>query len=135
MRGRSQSAKRMLEVQKHLHSVEELKYLRLKQQIDKCETEQRELTEALSSEDALHGLFLDMSVRRIKALKQEEIRLMPLLQEQARVLVDHGGRIKNTERLVKELEYEELRAEERSDLEEILEVMLAKGSASLKQDR
>jgi hypothetical protein len=135
MRGRSQNAKRMLEVQKHLHSIEELKYLRLKQQIDKCETEQRELTEALSSEDALHGLFLDMSVRRIKALKQEEIRLMPLLQKQARVLVDHGGRIKNTERLVKELEYEERRDEERSDLEEILEVMLAKRSASLKQDR
>ena len=135
MQGRSQSAKRMLEVQKHLHSIEELKYLRLKQQIDKCETEQRELTEALSSEDALHGLFLDMSVRRIQALKQEEIRLMPLLQKQARVLVDHGGRIKNTERLVKELEYEERRDEERSDLEEILEVMLAKSSASLKQDR
>jgi hypothetical protein len=135
MRGRSQNAKRMLEVQKHLHSIEELKYLRLKQQIDKCETEQRELTEALSSEDALHGLFLDMSVRRIQALKQEEIRLMPLLQKQARVLVDHGGRIKNTERLVKELEYEERRDEERSDLEEILEVMLAKSSASLKQDR
>jgi glutamine phosphoribosylpyrophosphate amidotransferase len=89
----------------------------------------------LSSEDALHGLFLDMSVRRIQALKQEEIRLMPLLQKQARVLVEHGGRIKNTERLVEELEYEERRAEERSDLEEILEVMLAKGSASLKQDR
>ena len=51
------------------------------------------------------------------------------------MLVDHGGRIKNTERLVKELEYEERRAEERSDLEEILEVMLAKSSASLKQDR
>jgi hypothetical protein len=135
MRGRSQNAKRMLEVQKHLHSIEELKYLRLKQQIDKCETEQRELTETLSSEDALHGLFLDMSVRRIKALKQEEIRLMPLLQKQASVLVDHGGRIKNTERLVKELEYEERRDEERSDLEEILEVMLAKRSASLKQDR
>jgi hypothetical protein len=135
MRGRSQNAKRMLEVQKHLHSIEELKYLRLKQQIDKCETEQRELTEALSSEDALHGLFLDMSVRRIQALKQEGIRLMPLLQKQARVLVDHGGRIKNTERLVKELEYEERRDEDRSDLEEILEVMLAKSSASLKQDR
>src|SRR5262245_35702247 len=135
MRSKAQNAKRMLEVQKHLHSMEELKYLRLKQQIDKCEVEQRELTEALSSEDALHGLFLDMSVRRIKALQQEEIRLMPLLQKQARVLVDHGGRIKSTERLVEELEYEERRAEERSDLEEILEVTLARGSASLKQDR
>lgn len=135
MRGRSQSAKRMLEVQKHLHSIEELKYLRLKQQIDKCESEQRELTEALSGEDALLGLFLDMSVRRIQALKQEEVRLIPLLQKQARVLVDHGGRIKSTERLVEELEYEERRAEERSDLEEVLEVTLARGRASLKQDR
>jgi hypothetical protein len=135
MKSKAQSAKRMLEVQKHLHSIEELKYLRLKQQIDKCEVEQQELTEALSSEDALHGLFLDMSVRRIKALQQEALQLMPLLQTQARVLVDHGGRIKTTERLVDELEYEERRAEERSDLEEILEVTLARASASLKQDR
>jgi hypothetical protein len=132
---RSKSAKRMLEVQKHLHSIEELKYLRLKQQIDKCETEQRELTEALSSDDALHGLFLDMSVKRIQALKLEENRLMPILQRQARVLVDHGGRVKNTEKLVEELQYEERRAEERSDLDEIIEVTLAKHSASLKQDQ
>jgi hypothetical protein len=132
---RSKAAKRMLEVQKHLHSIEELKYLRLKQHIDKCEAEQRELTEALSTEDALHGLFLDMSVKRIHALKLEESRLMPLLQRQARVLVDHGGRVKNTERLVEELAYEERRAEERSDLDEIIEVMLARRSASLKQDQ
>lgn len=125
----------MLEVQKHLHSIEELKYLRIKQELDKCEAEQRELTDALSAEDALYGLFLDMSVKRIQALKQEEIRLMPLLQRQARVLVDHGGRVKNTERLVEELEYEERRAAERSELDEIIEVTLAKGSASLKQDQ
>ncbi len=43
--GQAQSAKRMLEVQKHLHSIEELYHLRLKQQIDKCETSS-ELTEA-----------------------------------------------------------------------------------------
>jgi hypothetical protein len=89
----------------------------------------------LSSDDALHGLFLDMSVKRIQALKLEEGRLMPLLQRQSRVLVDHGGRVKNTEKLVEELQYEERRAEERSDLDEIIEVTLAKQSASLKQDQ
>src|SRR5690606_7676641 len=128
-------ARRMFTVQKHLHRLEELKYVKLAQEIDRCEAEQRELTKALAADDALHGLFLDMSVRRIQALKLEESRLKPLLARQGRALADHGRRVNITERLVRELDNEERRAEERWELEEILEVSLVLSSASLKQDQ
>lgn len=134
MRDRAKSLKRILEVQRHLHSLEELKFARLKQQVVTCQTEQRELTEALSEEGALRGLFMDVTVRRIKSLQQEESRLAPLLDAQARVLVEHGGRMRNSERLSDELAVEMRREEERRELESLLEAGFAL-RASSKQDR
>ena len=135
MRDRVRSLKRILEVQKHLHSVEELKFARLKQKVQECQSEQRALSEALSEEGALHGLFLDMTVRRLKSLQQEEGRLMPELEAQARVLVEHGGRMRNSERLSEELALEVAREEERRELEVLLEARFAQEGASSKQDR
>lgn len=71
MRDRAKSLKRILEVQRQLHALEELKFARLKQKVAECQTEQRALTEALSGEEALAGLFMDVTVRRIKALQLE----------------------------------------------------------------
>ncbi|MBN8911418.1 MAG: hypothetical protein J0H65_05025 [Rhizobiales bacterium] len=135
MRDRVRSLKRILEVQRHLHNVEELKFARLKQKVDQCRSEQQALSDALSGEGALHGLFLDMTVRRIKSLQQEEGRLMPELEAQARVLVEHGGRMRNSERLSEELSREVRREEERRDLEALLEARLAQDSASSEQDQ
>ena len=135
MRDRAKSLKRILEVQRHLHSLEELKFARLKQQMTRCQSEQQELTETLSGEGALHGLFTDMTVRRIKSLQQEEARLTPQLDAQAKVLVEHGGRMRNSERLAEELAVEVRREDERRELERLLEAGFAQRGASSKQDR
>ncbi|MCC7253298.1 hypothetical protein [Hyphomicrobium sp.] len=135
MRDRARSLKRILEVQRHLHNVEELKFARLKQQAARCQSEQQALTEALSNDGALHGLFLDMTVRRIKSLQQEERRLAPEIEAQARVLVEHGGRMRNSERLAEELARELARDDERRELERLLEAGFARRSASSEQDR
>lgn len=135
MRDRVRSLKRILEVQRHLHSVEEVKFARLKQKVQECQNEQRALSEALSEEGALHGLFLDVTVRRIKSLQQDESRLMPLLDAQAKVLVEHGGRMRNSERLADALAVEVAREDERRELEELLEARLAQDAASSKQDQ
>jgi hypothetical protein len=135
MRDRVKSLKRILEVQRHLHSMEELKYARLKQAITRCQGEQRELSGALSDDDALHGLFMDVTVRRLKSLQQEEQRLAPQVDAQARVLTAHGGRLRNSERLAEELQVEMRRVEEREELERLLETGLALRRASSEQDR
>jgi phage terminase small subunit len=135
MRDRAKSLKRILEVQRQLHNLEELKFARLKQQLAQCQAEQRELTEALSGDDALAGLFMDVTVRRLKSLQQEENRLVPQVEAQARVLVEHGGRMRNSERLAEEVAVELRREEERRELERLLEAGFAQRGASSKQDR
>jgi hypothetical protein len=135
MRDRVRSLKRIVEVQRHLHSLEELKYARLKHSLDQCRGEQRELSEALSGEDALHGLFTDVTVRRLKSLQQEESKLLPVMEAQARVLLSHGGRLRNSERLSEDLAVELRRVEEREELEQLLEAGFARDGASSKQDR
>ena len=135
MRDRVKTLKRILDVQKHLHSLEELKYVRLKQAVDRCREEQEAMAAALSGEGALHGLFTDVTVRRLKSLRQEESRLAPALEAQARVVLEHGGRLRNSERLALEIGIEARREEERRELEQLLEAGLAQASASSEQDR
>lgn len=135
MRDRVKSLKRVLQVQKHLHAREELKYVRLRQKVHQCQEEQRDITNALSGDDALHSLFLDVTVRRLQALRLEESRLAPLVEAQARVLSEHGARLSNSERLAEELGEELKRTEERLELEQLLEAGFARGDASSEQDR
>lgn len=134
MRDRVKSLKRILEVQRHLHNVEELKLARLKQQVLQCQSEQRALAAALSEDGALRDLFLDVTARRIKSLQQEESRLAPALEAQARVLIEHGGRMRNSERLSEELAVEVAREDERRELEQLLEARFARDGASSEQD-
>lgn len=135
MRDRVKSLKRIVDVQRHLHSMEEIKYARLQQEMTRCQNEQLSLTDALSGEGALHGLFTDMTVRRLKSLQQQEARLKPVAEAQARVLLEHGGRLRNSERLAEELEAELRRVEEREELERLLEAGFAQQGASSKQDQ
>lgn len=134
MRDRVKSIKRVLQVQKHLHAREELKYVRLTQRLHALQEAQGELTNALSSDDALHGLFMDVTVRRLQSLRLEESQLAPLIEVQARILSEHGARLSNSERLSAELEGELRRVEERLELEQVLEAGLAHRGASSEQD-
>ncbi len=135
MRDRVKSLKRIVDVQRHLHSMEELKFARIQHRLAMCESEQRALTEALSEEGALHGLFMDVTVRRLQSLQQEEAKLKPAAEAQARVLLEQGGRLRNSERLAEDLSAELRRVEEREELERLLEAGFAQQGASSKQDR
>jgi hypothetical protein len=134
MRDRVKSLKRILDVQKHLHDREELKYVRLQQKVRDCQSDQAALMDALSSTDVLRGIFMDLTVRRLQTLRTEETRLQPLLDKQARAVQEHGGRMRNSERLKDALEEELARVEDREELERLLEARFAQ-AASSKQDR
>lgn len=135
MRDRVRSLKRIADVQKQLHNLEEVKYVRLQQRLAECRSAQDELSNVLSNDDALHGLFVDVTVRRLKSLRQEEAKLAPEIEAQARVVLEHGGRLRNSERLKDEVTVELGRIEEREELERLLEAGFAQALASSKQDR
>jgi hypothetical protein len=133
MRDRAKSLKRIVEVQRQLHNLEELKLVRLQQEVTRCQSERNELASALSTQEGLEGLFADLTARRMKALHQQEARLMPQVSAQAKVVLEHGGRMRNSERLAEELAVEVRREDERLMLEELLEVDFARQFASYKQ--
>jgi hypothetical protein len=135
MRDRVRSLKRIADVQKQLHNLEEVKYARLQQRMAECSSAQEELSKALSNDDALHGLFVDVTVRRLKSLRQEEAKLKLEMEAQARVVLEHGGRLRNSERLKEELTVELKRIEEREELERLLEARFAQDVASSEQDQ
>jgi len=136
MKDRARTAERIIGVQKQLHRIEELKYAQIQQKLARGEADQRELTEALSEDGALHGLFVDVTVRRLIALRQEAARLGAALESQAKAVLEQGGQLKNAERLRDSIGVEIRRVDERKELERVLEVTLAmEGDASLKQDR
>lgn len=135
MRDRVRSLKRIADVQKQLHNLEEVKYARLQQRLAECRSAQDELSKVLSNDDALHGLFVDVTVRRLKSLRQEEAKLTPEIEAQARVVLEHGGRLRNSERLKDEVTVELRRIEEREELERLLEAGFAQALASSEQDR
>lgn len=134
MRDRAKSIRRVFQVQKRLHAREEIKYVRLKKELQACKSAQDELANALSADDALHGLFMDVTVKRLQSLRLDEARLMPLVEAQARVLSAHGARLKTSERLSEELEDELARLDERNELEQLLEAGFARSGASSEQD-
>jgi predicted TIM-barrel fold metal-dependent hydrolase len=135
MKDRSKSVKRIVEVQKKLYRLEELKYAQIQQRIAVLEQEQVALMGALSTDEALHGLFTDMTVKRLTASRHEVSRLVPELEKRARIVLDHAGRLRNAERLAEAVELDVRRAGERQELGEILDMSLARADASLKQDR
>ena len=134
MKDRARAAQRILRVQKKLHQLEELKFVQLQQRLAEIEREQRELTLALSEDGALHSLFIDMTVRRLKALRQAADRLSRDIAERARGLIEHAGRLRHAERLAGALDLELRRADQRTELEEVLDLSVARNDASLKQD-
>jgi hypothetical protein len=134
MKSRALTAQRVLEVQKSLHRLEEIKFVQVQQRLAANEREQLELTRALSEDGALHSLFIDMTARRLIALRQEANRLSREMEERARALIDHAGRLRTAERLTEALDLDLRRAGERTELEEILDLSVARSDASLKQD-
>jgi glutamine phosphoribosylpyrophosphate amidotransferase len=134
MKDRSKSAHRILAVQKQLHRIEELKLAQFQKRVAMLENEQADLMGALSEDDALQGLFIDMTVRRLTASRLQVSQLEPELEAASKSVLEHAGRVRNAERLADELDEELRRAAERQDLEDILEISLTSEDASLKQD-
>ena len=134
MRERLKGLKRIVEVQRHLYNLEEIKYARLTSELNRLQTAQEELRQAFSNDEALQGLFIDVMVRRLKSLQQDEARLKPLIEAQARVMLEHGGRLRNSERLAEDLTVEVRRVEEKDELERLLEAAFAQELASSEQD-
>jgi len=121
MSTRAERTRRVLALQEQLHRVELWKLLALQRRAAELDALRRELIAALNDNDALQGLFLDATARRLKSIAQQAdaVEREELLQT-VRVR-EHATRVACAERLSETVDRQAARASEKRDLLDVIE--------------
>lgn len=99
MQSRAKRTRRLLDVLRQLHALEEQKKRELERRYQQLEQSQREAILALDTDDALHGLFVDSTARFLKSLAREAERVAAAHSIQSQRLLDRASKMKTAERL------------------------------------
>jgi hypothetical protein len=131
MEDRAKKARRLLNVVQQLHKIEERKKLELQRRYDELERSQHEIINALNTDDALHGMFIDTTARFLKSLAQEAQRVDQAREVQTQKLREQATKVKSAERLKESLEQIAARRGGAKELEEVIERYTGRRGASL----
>lgn len=131
---RARRAKRIHQVLTQLHLIEEQRKLALQRRQDELERSQQEIINALNTEDALYGLFIDTTARFLRNLAYEAQKVAEEREIQSRKVLERATKMKTVERLRETLEVSVGRIREANELREVVERYVGRESASLPQD-
>jgi hypothetical protein len=118
---KADKARRILAALEQLHRVEQWKMADLERRLAELEQAQVELIGALNDSNALHGLFIDATARRLSTTAEEAERVAREKEVQALKLKEHAARVKISERLSAGHEQEAAREREAKELLEVVE--------------
>lgn len=124
-------AHRILAAEQQLHRIEQWKQAELERRLAELEATQVELIGALNDTNALHGLFIDATARRLSSIAEEAERVGREKEAQALKLKEHATRVKVCERLALEHEQEFAREKEGKELLDIVEQFVGRKRTSL----
>src|ERR1700741_2685954 len=96
-------ARRILAAEQQLHRIEQWKLAELARRLAERDAMQVELIGALNETNALHGLFIETTARRLSSIAEEAERVGREKEMQSLNLKEHATRVKMCERLT--LEY------------------------------
>jgi len=131
MKQRLKKIDRLIKVQQHLQRNAELQLANLQRRESELKAAQEELLETMGETDVLHGLFVDVIAKRLKALALEEARTQTAITGQKVVAVEKALQVKRTEKVCSRLKDEARRGQEKKDLISILETIAQKECTSL----
>lgn len=133
MSTRAHRTHRLRALQEQLLRIERWKLAELQRRGAELDTERRELIAALNESDALQGLFLDATARRLKSIAQQIDEASRREQAQFARVRDHATRVACAERLSETADREAAReSEKRSQLDVIERLVGAETPASRK---
>jgi hypothetical protein len=121
MSPRPERARRMLALQQQLHRVERWKLLGLQRRAAELDALHRALIAALNDSDALQGLFLDATARRLKSIALEADAVGREERAQAVRVGEHAMRVACAERLSETVDRQAARAQEKRELAEVID--------------
>ena len=131
---RAKRAQRLHKVMTKLHLIEEQRKIELQRRQAELERSQEEVINALNTDDALHGLFIDTTARFLRTLAQEAQKVAQEREIQSKKLLDRAAKMKTVQRLRESLETSVARIRQENELREIIERYVGRESASLRQD-
>ena len=121
MSTRAQRTRRVLALQEQLHRVEHWKLLDLQRRVAELDTQRRELIAALNDSDALQGLFLDATARRLMSIAREADEVGREERLQIARVGEHAVRVACAERLSEAVAGQAARADEKQALREVID--------------
>lgn len=131
MRDRVDKVKRILAAEAQLHRIEQWKMAEIERQLAELDAMQVELIGALNDTNALHGLFIDTTARRLSTVAEQAERVRREKAAQALILKEHATRVKGCERLLRESELNFERDKETKELLDVVEQYVGSKRTSL----
>jgi hypothetical protein len=124
-------ARRILAAEQQLHRIEQWKLADIERRMADLDTQQVELIGALNETNALHGLFIDATARRLSSIAEEAERVGRERDGQALKLKEHGTRVKMCERLALDRQLEFEREKEGKALLDVVDQFVGRKRTSL----
>ena len=121
MSTRAERTRRVLALQEQLHRIERWKLLSLQRRSAELDVQRRELIAALNDSDALQGLFLDATARRLMKIAQEADEVARAEQRQAARVGELAVRVACAERLAEGVAQQAAREDEKGELRETID--------------
>lgn len=131
MQTRAQKIQRIVRAQEQLKLAEEWRLRSLDGQLADAEASERGLLTSLGTDNALHGLFLDATVRRLRTVAEEVERIRKQRERQSRKLLASATRLKSAEQLSAAAERDSRREIEKKELLDLIEQLVNRADASL----
>ena len=128
---KAEKSRRIMVTLQQLHRIEQWKMAELERRLADLEKMQVDLISALNDTNALHGLFIDNTARRLSSTAEEAERVMREKEAHALKLKEHAARVKMTERLTQAHDQEAGREKEAKELMEVVEQAVGRKPASL----
>jgi len=131
MQRRAAKSRRILKAQQQLHRIEQWKMAELQRRLADLTSAQLELIDALNDSNALHGLFIDNTARRLSSLAEEAERVTRDRNDQSLRMREHAVRVRISSKLAQSIAQDLDREIERKELLDIIEQFLVRERTSL----
>lgn len=116
---------RILGVQQQLHRIEEWRLADLDRTLRELATSERDLIRALNEDEALQGLFIDATARRLASIAEQAARVGKEKTAQEQRLLEHAARKVCAERLAQTVDREVAQAADKRNLLDAIERFIA----------
>jgi hypothetical protein len=131
MKKRLQSVQRILSVQQKMQQLAEWKMAEIQREQNQVQRAQQDMLTYLGCDLQMRQLAAPAQ-RMLRHLIRESAALEAAKAEQAEILLEHGKKVKQVERVAQDLAVEVRRTGERKELAELVEQALANPAASLR---